>query len=83
MTSGINENPQVTNTKQTVVTHSHPTAKDQVRTISSDETYTIADVSFQSAPAQQPTNQPQELSSASHDQVLLLVDSRACIWVIN
>lgn len=81
MTSGINENLQVTNTKQTVVTHSHPTAKDQVRTISSDETYTIADVSFQSAPAQQPTNQPQELSSAS--QVLLLVDSRACIWVIN
>ena len=81
MTSGINENLQATNTKQTVVTHSHPTAKDQVRTISSDETYTIANVSFQSAPAQQPTNQPQELSSAS--QVLLLVDSRACIWVIN
>ena len=60
MTSGINENLQVTNAKQTVVTRRHPTARDQVCTLSSDKSYTIADVSFQSAPVRQSTNQPQE-----------------------
>ena len=65
MTTSKKENLQVSNAKQKVATHSQSTAKDQVRMISSDKHYTIADVSFQSAPAQQPTNQPQELSSVN------------------
>ena len=51
MTSRIRENPQMTNSKQTVATHSHHSTKDQVRIISSDERYTIADASCQSSAA--------------------------------
>lgn len=83
MTSGIKENLQVKNTKQTVVTHSHPTAKDQVGTISSDESYTIADVSFQFAQAQQSTNQPQETEvieckSSAQSTIKIKQKARVC-----
>ena len=38
-----------------------------MRIISSDERYTIADVSFQSAPDQEPTHQRQEVSSSNQE----------------
>ena len=51
MTTSKKENLQVTNATQ----HCHPVAEDQDRIISSDERYTITDVSFHSAPDQEPT----------------------------
>ena len=46
MTNSHKENLQVTNATQTVATHSDPAEEDQVRIISSDERYTIADDSL-------------------------------------
>ena len=43
MTTSHKENLQVTNKTQPVATHSDPAEEDQVRIISSDERYTIAD----------------------------------------
>ena len=46
MTTSHKENLQVTNKTQPVATHSDPAEEDQVRIISSDEGYTIADDSL-------------------------------------
>ena len=67
MTTSNKGNLQVTNAMQAVATHSDPAAEDQVRIISSDERYTIADVSFQSVPDQEPTHQRQEVSSSNQE----------------
>ena len=76
MTTSEKENLQVTNVTQTVATHSHPAAEDQVRTISSDDRYTIADDSLQSAPDQKPTHQRQELSSSNQEAKVHLKSNR-------
>ena len=57
----------MTNATQTVATHSDPAEEDQVGIISSDNRYTIADDSLQSAPDQEPTHQRQELSSSNQE----------------
>ena len=67
MTTSHKENLQVTNATQTVATHSDPAEDDQVGIISSDNRYTIADDSLQSAPDQEPTHQRQDLSSSNQE----------------
>ena len=76
MTTSRKENLQVKNATQTVATHSDPAEEDQVRIISSDERYTIADDSLQSAPDQEPTHQRQELSSSNQETRVHSISNR-------